>query len=219
MLRAAGLAVARPFDGLGLRGNDSAPVNARGVEIPAEASAIHHITTAALRGASDLLETPGGWVSVREEQGYDVTVATEADWDFAFDLNAKAQFRMIRAVLPGMIERGGGSIINIASQLGQIGVPKRSTRRWVRVRAARTVSETETGANLVKQVIASGTPEGVVDDVQLIDVAAHHDVIGRITGLQRGIDLGLQQRPGHQRRRDGPCVRPALPAGRFTAQA
>lgn len=44
--------------------------------------------------------------------------ATEAEWDFAFDLNAKAQFRMIRAFLPGMLTKGGGSIINMSSVAG-----------------------------------------------------------------------------------------------------
>jgi 2-keto-3-deoxy-L-fuconate dehydrogenase len=37
-----------------------------------------------------------------------VLEATEAEWDFAFDLNAKAQFRMIRAFLPGMLAKGAG---------------------------------------------------------------------------------------------------------------
>ena len=41
--------------------------------------------------------------------------ASEADWDFAFDLNVKAMFRMSQAFLPGMLERGGGSIINMSS--------------------------------------------------------------------------------------------------------
>ncbi|MBP9950683.1 MAG: SDR family oxidoreductase [Cypionkella sp.] len=44
--------------------------------------------------------------------------ATEAEWDFAFDLNAKAQFRMIRAFLPGMLTKGAGSIINMSSVAG-----------------------------------------------------------------------------------------------------
>jgi 2-keto-3-deoxy-L-fuconate dehydrogenase len=39
----------------------------------------------------------------------------EAAWDFSFDLNVKAMYRMIRAFLPGMLARGGGSIINMAS--------------------------------------------------------------------------------------------------------
>lgn len=47
-----------------------------------------------------------------------VLQASEAEWDFAFDLNIKAQFRMIRAVLPAMLERGAGSIINMSSVVG-----------------------------------------------------------------------------------------------------
>lgn len=41
--------------------------------------------------------------------------ATEEEWDFAFALNVRAMFRTIRAALPGMVERGGGSIINMSS--------------------------------------------------------------------------------------------------------
>ncbi len=44
-----------------------------------------------------------------------VLQATEADWDFAFRLNARAQFIAMQAAIPGMLERGGGSIINMAS--------------------------------------------------------------------------------------------------------
>jgi 2-keto-3-deoxy-L-fuconate dehydrogenase len=40
---------------------------------------------------------------------------SEADWDFAFDLNVKSMFRTLRAALPGMMARGGGSIINMSS--------------------------------------------------------------------------------------------------------
>ncbi|WP_336080944.1 SDR family oxidoreductase [Thalassospira sp. CH_XMU1448-2] len=49
--------------------------------------------------------------------------ATEEEWDFAFDLNVKSQFRMIRAVLPGMLERGAGSIINMSSVAGPVTGP------------------------------------------------------------------------------------------------
>ncbi|MEK6216823.1 MAG: SDR family oxidoreductase [Boseongicola sp.] len=51
---------------------------------------------------------------------------TDAEWEFAFDLNVRSMFRTIRAVLPGMIERGGGSIINMSSVLSSIiGAPNR----------------------------------------------------------------------------------------------
>ena len=51
---------------------------------------------------------------------------TEQELDFAYDLNVKAMVRMIRAVLPGMLERGDGSIINMSSVAGSVtGVPNR----------------------------------------------------------------------------------------------
>lgn len=51
---------------------------------------------------------------------------SEADWDFAFTLNVRSQFRLIQAFLPGMLQRGGGSIVNIASVVGSIkGAPNR----------------------------------------------------------------------------------------------
>lgn len=50
----------------------------------------------------------------------------EADLEFAFDLNVKAMIRTIRAVLPGMLSRKDGSIINMASVASSIkGVPNR----------------------------------------------------------------------------------------------
>ena len=52
--------------------------------------------------------------------------ATEADLDFAMDLNVKSSFRTIRAALPAMIENGGGSIINMSSVCSSvIGAPNR----------------------------------------------------------------------------------------------
>lgn len=39
----------------------------------------------------------------------------EAQWAFSLDLNLTAMYRMCRAFLPGMLEQGGGSIINMAS--------------------------------------------------------------------------------------------------------
>ena len=46
--------------------------------------------------------------------------ATDADWDFAFDLNVRSMLRTIRAALPGMLERGNGSIINMSSACSSI---------------------------------------------------------------------------------------------------
>ena len=53
---------------------------------------------------------------------------SDEDWDFSFDLNVKSMHRTIQAFLPGMLEGGGGSIINISSAAG---VFKAAPNRYV----------------------------------------------------------------------------------------
>jgi 2-keto-3-deoxy-L-fuconate dehydrogenase len=55
-----------------------------------------------------------------------VLEATESDWSFAFDLNCRSMFRTMQAFLPGMLARGQGSILNMASVASSVkGVPNR----------------------------------------------------------------------------------------------
>jgi 2-keto-3-deoxy-L-fuconate dehydrogenase len=55
-----------------------------------------------------------------------VLTTSDADWDFSFDLNVKSMHRTIRAFLPGMLEKGAGSIVNIASGASSVrGIPNR----------------------------------------------------------------------------------------------
>lgn len=44
----------------------------------------------------------------------------EESWAFSVDLNVTAMYRMCKAVLPGMLERGHGNIVNMASAVGSI---------------------------------------------------------------------------------------------------
>ena len=51
---------------------------------------------------------------------------SDADLDFALDLNLKAQVRTIKAILPQMLERGDGAIVNMATVASSVkGVPNR----------------------------------------------------------------------------------------------
>lgn len=55
-----------------------------------------------------------------------IEVCTEDEFDFAMNLNVRSQFHAMQAVLPGMVARGGGSIVNIASVVSSIvGAPNR----------------------------------------------------------------------------------------------
>jgi 2-keto-3-deoxy-L-fuconate dehydrogenase len=51
---------------------------------------------------------------------------SDDDWDFSFNLNVRSMFKMIQAVLPGMVANGGGSIINMSSVVSSVkGLPNR----------------------------------------------------------------------------------------------
>jgi len=72
-------------------------------------------------GAIDVLFNCAGTVHAGT-----ILECSDADWERAFEVNAKAQFRMIRAFIPGMLAQGRGSIINMSSVASSVtGVPNR----------------------------------------------------------------------------------------------
>ena len=78
-------------------------------------------TFAAETGGVDVLFNCAGFV----HHGT-ILDCTEEQWAFAFDLNVRAMYRLIRALLPAMLERGGGSIVNMSSVASSVkGVPNR----------------------------------------------------------------------------------------------
>jgi NAD(P)-dependent dehydrogenase (short-subunit alcohol dehydrogenase family) len=64
-------------------------------------------------GPVDILFNCAGWV----HQG-NALECTLRDWDRSFALNVRSQFVMVKAMLPMMIAKGGGVILNMASVLG-----------------------------------------------------------------------------------------------------
>src|SRR5271154_4256912 len=72
-------------------------------------------------GAIDVLFNCAGFVHHGS-----VLDCSDADWDFSFDLNVKSVHRTTRAFLPGMREKGKGSVVNIASGASSVrGIPNR----------------------------------------------------------------------------------------------
>src|SRR3712207_1645338 len=72
-------------------------------------------------GPIDILVNAAGFVHHGS-----VLECSDRDWDFSFDLNVKSMHRTIKAAVPGMLERGGGSIVNIASGASSVrGLPNR----------------------------------------------------------------------------------------------
>jgi NAD(P)-dependent dehydrogenase (short-subunit alcohol dehydrogenase family) len=66
-------------------------------------------------GAVDVLFNCAGFV----HHGA-VLDATDEQWTFAFDLNVRSMFWTIQAFLPGMVEKGGGSIVNMSSAASSV---------------------------------------------------------------------------------------------------
>ncbi len=78
-------------------------------------------TLAAELGPVDILFNCAGFVHHGS-----ILDCEEKDWDFSFDLNVKSMYRTIRAFLPGMLEKSGGSIVNVASVASNLkAVPNR----------------------------------------------------------------------------------------------
>ena len=72
-------------------------------------------------GPVDVLFNAAGFVDAGT-----VLDCDDAAFDFSMDLNVRAMYRMTRAFLPGMLAKGSGSIINVASVASSIkGAPNR----------------------------------------------------------------------------------------------
>jgi 2-keto-3-deoxy-L-fuconate dehydrogenase len=110
--------IATDIDAAKLDGLQSDTIRTLGLNV-LDAAAI----TSAARdaGAVDILFNCAGVV----HQGT-LLDATEDDWSFAFELNCRSMFRTMHAFLPGMLGRGRGTIINMASVASSLkGVPNR----------------------------------------------------------------------------------------------
>ena len=110
--------VATDVDTAKLVGLESGSIRTLGLDV-LDATAIARVAQNA--GAVDILFNCAGVV----HQGT-LLEATDDDWSFAFELNCRSMFRTMQAFLPGMLARGRGVIINMASVASSLkGVPNR----------------------------------------------------------------------------------------------
>lgn len=73
-------------------------------------------------GTLDVLFNCAGYVAAGA-----LLECSDKDWDFSFELNVKAMYRLCKLALPTMLEAGAGSIVNVASVASSIkGVPNRA---------------------------------------------------------------------------------------------
>ena len=83
-----------------------------------DATAVQRLVDEAIAACGDLHILVNNAGIIQEKPFLDTT---EADWDRMLGTDLKSVFLMCRAVLPGMVARGSGAIVNIASDLGILG--------------------------------------------------------------------------------------------------
>lgn len=139
-------------------------------------------TLAANEGSLDVLVNCAGWV----HHGT-ILDCEEDDWRLSFDVNVRSMFLTIKAFLPGMLEAGGGSIVNIASVAGSLaGVPNRfayGASKAAVIGLTRSVAKDYVGNGVRCNSICPGTVQSpsLDDRINAFDdpVQARKDFIAR----------------------------------------
>jgi 2-keto-3-deoxy-L-fuconate dehydrogenase len=125
-------------------------------------------------GTIDILLNAAGFV----HHGSVLDCSDDA-WDFSFDINVKSMHRTIRAFLPGMLESGHGSIVNIASAAG---VFKAAPNRYVygATKAAVAALTRAVAADFITQGIRCNCIcPGTIETPSMLDRAAAAGPNGR----------------------------------------
>lgn len=110
------------------------------------------------RGPFDVLANVAGFVHAGS-----VLECEEKDFDFSMNLNVKSMYWTIRAVLPGMLDAGGGSIINMSSVCSSIkGLPNRfiyGTSKAAVIGLTKSVAADYVGRGVRCNAVCPGTVE------------------------------------------------------------
>ncbi len=105
--------------------------------------------------AFDILVNCAGYVA----NGSILNCSNE-DWDFSFALNVKSMFQVSKHVLPGMVEKNKGAIVNIGSICAHAGLPNRfayGTTKAALVGLTKSIAADFIGNNIRCNVIHPGT--------------------------------------------------------------
>ena len=139
-------------------------------------------------GAIDVLFNCAGFV-----HSGTILQASGQDLDFAFNLNVRSMYYLIRAFLPAMLSRGGGSIVNMSSVASSVkGVPNRfvySLTKAAVIGLTKSVAADFVGHGIRCNAICPGTVQTPSLDARIRALAessgrSEQDVRGEFVGRQ-----------------------------------
>ncbi|WP_133155406.1 SDR family oxidoreductase [Hydrogenophaga pseudoflava] len=139
---------------------------------------VNHLGQADAADAVDVLVNNAGII---QEKPFLET--TEADWDRMLAVDLKAVFLVCRAVIPGMLARGGGAIVNIASDLGILGRARPGGHRHG---LARTHERRVGGERAGIPQHRLGAPEEIADSVLFLASDLSRFYTGQVLGPNGG---------------------------------
>ncbi|WP_439122141.1 SDR family oxidoreductase [Marivita sp.] len=145
--------------------------------------------------------------------------ATDAEFDFAMNLNVRPHFHAIQAALPGMVERGGGAIVNIASVCSSVrGLPNRfiyGTSKAATIGLTKQVAADFVTQGIRCNCIAPGTVDSPSLHQRLRDTGDYdaamknfiaRQPMGRIGEAQEVADLVVYLSSEESRYMTGQCI-------------
>ena len=144
-------------------------------------------------GPADVLVNNAGVAQWR-----DLDDVPDADWRAQYEINVMAPLRAMRAVVPGMAERGWGRIVNVASTAGKrpsAAMPDYSVAKAAQLSLSRLFADRYAAAGVLVNAICPGptasemwmAPGGLLDQSQEMSGAGSRDEALRAVGAKRPI--------------------------------
>jgi cyclopentanol dehydrogenase len=111
-----------------------------------------------------------------------IEFTTEADWDRVMDVNSKGPFLGTKAAIPEMRKSGGGSIINISSQLGLVGTEMSSPQYQSSKGAIRLLTKTTALQYAPDGIRCNSVHPGPVNTDMTADSRGNPENLGKMVG-------------------------------------
>ena len=134
-------------------------------------------------------------------------------WENVFAVNARGTFLCCKHAIPGMVERGGGAIVNIASVAGLVGLPNRAAycaSKGAVIALTRALAIDHVGQGVRVNAVCPGTVDSpwvrrLVDDAgESLDALRARQPMGRLGTHRRGRPGRALPRLRRRRLRHGP---------------